>query len=78
MKCRNHSHYFKDVSKYDVIDVYAICKIFDVQDNTGCIHHAIKKLLVTGERGHKDRREDLQNVVDTISRLIEIEYGSGS
>lgn len=68
-----HSHYHKDVSQYDTIDVYAVCKIFDVQDTSGCLQHAIKKLLVTGKRGHKDRQTDIQNAIDTLTRLIELE-----
>ena len=68
-----HSHYHKDVSRYDTIDVYAVCKIFDVQDTSGCLQHAIKKLLVTGKRGHKDRKTDIQNAIDTLTRLLELE-----
>lgn len=68
-----HSHYHKDVSDYDTIDIYAVCKIFDVQDTSGCLQHAIKKLLVTGKRGHKDRQTDIQNAVDTLNRLLELE-----
>lgn len=70
-----HSHYNKDVSQYDTIDVYAVCKIFDVQDTSGCLQHAIKKLLVTGKRGHKDRQTDIQNTIDTLNRLLELEHG---
>lgn len=72
---RKHSHYHKDVSDYDTIDVYAVCKIFDVQDPSGCLQHAIKKLLVTGQRGHKDRKTDIQNAIDTLNRLLELEHG---
>lgn len=72
---RKHSHYHKDVSDYDTIDVYAVCKIFDVQDTSGCLQHAIKKLLVTGQRGHKDRKTDIQNAIDTLNRLLELEHG---
>ena len=68
-----HSHYHKSVSQYDTIDVYAVCKIFDVQDPSGCLQHAIKKLLVTGKRGHKDRQTDIQNAIDTLNRLLELE-----
>ena len=68
-----HSHYHKDVSQYDTIDIYAVCKIFDVQDTSGCLQHAIKKLLVTGRRGHKDRQTDIQNAIDTLNRLLELE-----
>lgn len=70
-----HSHYHKNVSQYDTIDVYAVCKIFDVQDTSGCLQHAIKKLLVTGQRGHKDRKTDIQNAIDTLNRLLELEHG---
>ncbi len=70
-----HSHYHKDVSDYQTIDVYAVCKIFDVQDPSGCLQHAIKKLLVTGQRGHKDRKTDIQNAIDTLNRLLELEHG---
>lgn len=69
-----HSHYHKDVSLYDTIDVYAVCKIFDVQDTSGCLQHAIKKLLVTGKRGHKDRKTDIQNAIDTLNRLLKLEH----
>lgn len=72
-KSKKHSHYFKDVSEYQEIDVYALCKIFEIDDPTGCTHHAIKKLLAAGKRGHKDRLTDLQNVIDTVQRLIELE-----
>lgn len=68
-----HSHYHKNVSQYDTIDIYALCKIFDIQDPSGCTQHAIKKLLVTGQRGHKDRLRDLQDVIDTVKRLVELE-----
>lgn len=70
---KKHHHYFKDVSDYKEIDVYALCKIFEIDDPSGCTQHAIKKLLVTGKRGHKDRLRDLQDVVDTVKRLIELE-----
>ena len=69
-----HSHYHKGVSDYQTIDVYAVCKIFDVQDTSGCLQHAIKKLLVTGQRGHKDRQTDIQNAIDTLNRLLELEH----
>ena len=75
IKKPKHSHYHKDVSQYDTIDVYAVCKIFDVQDTSGCLQHAIKKLLVTGQRGHKDRKTDIQNAIDTLNRLLELEHG---
>lgn len=67
-----HNHYKKDVTGYDVIDVYDVCNIFEVEDNSGCTHHIIKKLLVMGKRGHKSKARDLQDIKDSVDRLCEI------
>ena len=69
-----HSHYHKNVSQYDTIDIYVICDLY-VKDNSGCIQHAVKKLLCCGERGVKDNVKDLQEAIDTIQRKIEMLEG---
>jgi trehalose-6-phosphatase len=51
-------------------DVYDVIRAFSVNDP--CLQHAIKKLLAAGERGHKDRLEDLQDIVDSVQRAIEM------
>lgn len=71
-----HSHYHKDVSQYDTIDIYVICDLY-VKDNSGCIQHAVKKLLCCGERGVKNNVKDLQEAIDTIQRKIEMLQGQG-
>lgn len=65
-----HHHYFKDVSNIAEIDVYAVLKLFDVTDP--CLQHIVKKALCAGKRGHKDMMEDLQNIVDTAIRAVEL------
>lgn len=60
-----HSHYYRPCP-YDAIDVYRILEIFEV--NNPCAQHAIKKLLVMGNRGHKDAERDVQDVIDTMTR----------
>ena len=67
---RKHRHYFKDVSNIAEIDVYAVIKLFDVTDP--CLQHIVKKALCAGKRGHKDMMEDLQNIVDTAIRAVEL------
>lgn len=62
-----HGHYFKDVRHLDVIDVYRVLDLFQVTDP--CLQHAIKKLLVAGGRGHKDPAKDIQEAIDTLTRL---------
>ena len=65
-----HNHYFKDVSKLVKIDVYAVLALYEVTDP--CIQHAVKKLLCTGKRGHKDFLKDIQDSIDSLVRCIEL------
>lgn len=67
---RKHSHYFKDVSNLNEIDVYAVLTLFEVHDP--CIAHAAKKLLCTGNRGHKDFETDVQDALDSLLRWKEL------
>lgn len=67
---QKHSHYFKDVSHLNQIDVYDVLKLFNVTDP--CLQHIIKKALCAGHRGHKDLTTDLQNIVDTAVRAVEL------
>lgn len=67
---RKHSHYYKDVSKLDVIDVYRIIDLYNITDP--CDQHALKKILCPGERGHKDIIQDTQDVIDTMRRKLEM------
>jgi len=68
---RKHSHYFKDVSGVDQIDVYAVLRLFEVTDP--CLQHIVKKALCAGKRGAKDWAKDVQEIADTAQRLIELE-----
>lgn len=69
---KKHSHYHKDVSSLETVDVYKVCELFDVQDASGALHHAIKKLLCSGYRGVKDKKQDVQEAVDTLNRWLEM------
>jgi len=44
--------------------------LFNVTDQA--VGHAIKKLLVAGNRGHKDKLKDYREAVGSIERAIEI------
>jgi hypothetical protein len=67
----NHYHYFKDVSKLKVIDVYRVLALFNVTDQV--IGHAIKKLLVAGGRGAgKDIAQDIKEATDSLVRWTEM------
>ena len=70
---QKYPKYFRDVSGLMEIDVYGVCKLFGVSDASGAIHHAIKKLLLSGVRnGGKPARKDIEEARDTINRYLEI------
>lgn len=73
-----HQHYFKDVSGLSHVDVYRVLQLFGVTDP--CLQHAIKKLLVAGNRGVKDMDKDVQEAIDTLGRwqAMRVEDGKGA
>jgi len=70
VKQTKHSHYYKDVTHLAVVDVYRLLDLFDTGSSS--IDHAIKKLLVAGERGTKNRRKDLNEAIDSIQRALDM------
>jgi len=68
---QRHSHYYKDVSTLEFIDVYRVLHLFNVTDP--CLQHAVKKLLVAGGRGAgKDITKDVQESMDSLARFLEM------
>lgn len=65
-----YPHYFREVTNTTHIDVNWILKAYNVPC---CEGHAIKKLLVSGQRGAKNRMQDLKEARDSIDRAIELE-----
>jgi len=52
------------------VDIYDVLRAFNVTDPA--IQHAIKKLLCTGIRGHKDTRQDLEEAIQSIHRALDV------
>ena len=67
---RAHSHFFKDVSKLQTVDVYRVLELFSVTDP--CLQHAAKKILCAGGRGSKDIKKDIQEAIDSLNRRLEM------
>ena len=59
------SHYHKPCP-YDYVDVYRVLSLWQVTDP--CLQHAIKKLLVAGDRGFKDIEKDVNEAIVTLTR----------
>lgn len=65
--------YYKDVSMLQEVDVYMIHTLFNIQDPSGAIQHASKKLLLSGVRtGGKSFYDDVREARDTLNRWLEI------
>lgn len=68
---KRHPHYYKSVEHLRFVDVYRVLKLFNVTDPS--LQHAIKKLLVAGERGAgKDIERDLREAIDSINRSLQM------
>lgn len=52
------------------VDVYDVIKAFNV--TSGPMQHTLKKVLCAGERGHKDLLEDLNDIIASVEREIEM------
>jgi hypothetical protein len=66
--------YHKDVRRLDAIDVYETHRLFAIDDPSGCIQHASKKLLLSGVRtGGKTKLQDIEEARDTLNRWLEME-----
>lgn len=68
-----YPNYYKDVGELTEIDVYAVHFLFNIQDPSGAIQHASKKLLLSGVRtGGKSIFKDIREARDTLTRYLEL------
>jgi hypothetical protein len=73
---KKHSHYFRDVSKLESIDVYRILELFDV--SCPIAQHIVKKALAAGKRGAKSSARDMQDIADSANRWLEMRQEDAS
>lgn len=65
--------YYKSVEGMTEIDVYAVHQLFNIQDPSGAIQHASKKLLLSGVRtGGKSIHKDIREARDTLNRWLQL------
>lgn len=70
---QKYPKYYKPVGNLTEVDVYAVHKLFDIQDPSGAIQHASKKLLLSGVRtGGKSPFKDIQEARDTLTRWLQL------
>lgn len=69
-KMKKHSHYKKDVSRLEFVDVYRVLDLFQVTHPA--VQHAAKKVLCAGQRGAKDWEKDIQEAIDSLQRALDM------
>lgn len=68
-----YPQYYKPVGALTEVDVYAVHQLFELYDTSGCLHHASKKLLLSGVRtGGKSAYDDIREARDTLSRWLQL------
>jgi len=72
LRTRKQNKYSRNIYGVD-IDVYDVLDAWEV--TCPAIQHAIKKLLMPGQRGSKDKLQDLKEAEQAIKRAIELEEG---
>lgn len=71
---KKYPKYYKQVDHLKEIDVYSVHHLFDIQDPSGCIQHASKKLLLSGSRnGGKPKLQDITEAIDSLNRWVELQ-----
>jgi hypothetical protein len=65
-----HNHYFKNVAHLQQVDVYRILELFEV--TCPVAQHIVKKALAAGKRGAKSPARDMQDIVDSAQRWLEM------
>lgn len=67
---QKHAHYFRSVEGLKQVDFYRIAELFGV--TCPAAQHILKKALVAGQRGHKNKERDMQDIVDTAQRWLDM------
>lgn len=68
-----YPEYYKPVGNLTEVDVYAVHYLFNIQDPSGAIQHASKKLLLSGVRtGGKSKYDDVREARDTLTRWMQL------
>ncbi len=68
-----YPNYYMDCRHLDSIDVYGVHDLFGVKDESGCLQHAGKKILLSGQRnGGKSLYQDIKEARDTLTRKLQL------
>lgn len=61
---------YKSIGDMTELDVFAINQMFQIQDPSGCLQHAIRKLLLSG--GQANPQINIREARDTLTRWLQL------
>lgn len=68
-----YQRHFRSVSDVEEVDIYAVHQMFNLQDPSGCIQSASKKLLMSGTmRNGESLHRAIEEARDTLSRWLQL------
>lgn len=67
---KGRSKYHREITRGTFVDVYDVLNAFKVTNPA--LQHLVKKALAPGQRGHKDRAQDLEEIVVSAIRAREL------
>jgi hypothetical protein len=71
MATKDPKYYKRIPAGVSELDIYAVCKMFDVTD--AALSHSLKKIMLPGTRtGGKSRYDDIKEARDTLNRWLEL------
>ena len=70
-KAQLGNKYLHEIRPGIFVDVYDVLMAWNVTNPA--LQHLVKKALQAGERGHKSREQDLQDIIDSAIRAKELE-----
>lgn len=65
--------YSREIKPGVFVDVYDVIHAWKEQNPA--LQHLLKKALQAGGRGHKDREQDLLDIIASAKRAYELEFG---
>lgn len=67
---QRYPNQYKSTGDATEVDVFAVNLMFKVQDNSGCLQHAIHKLLMAS--GGSNTLADVREARDTLTRYLQL------
>lgn len=67
-----YPHHYRTVGDVTELDVFAINQMFGLQDPSGCLQHAVSRLLLASTHPTRTTYADIREARDTLTRWLQL------